>query len=560
MKTVKSMLIATALIGTSLVSGLPAQEVAAPAYKPAVGDTVRMNPDCERYLTGEKPSTWVYNTTHTIGQIGTQRFPDGVLLMPIQSWTSLEHVTPVKAQASAQSAYKPAVGDTVRIKPECEKYLTGEKPSAWVYDTVHTIGQIGTQRFPDGVLLMSIRSWICWDCITLVKAQNESVQVQVPLAVEPARTEEESSPVAEKPAQAEGESSPVAEKPVQAEEESAPVAVIPVPVEEKPAVVEGKPARVVGENAPETVVEPIQEVTPSVDQQPVEDMTHHSAVGDTLRAKPKFYGKYDRFTIGLRGGVASMMHHVVKGNWTYGGDAVLDLQYAHYWKKDGRSTDLGLITGLSVGYAQSGLRTDYDSTAFIKDNVNYTVVARKIRETDHSLQVEVPLMFSIVDRSGFFMNLGPKFMMPVYSPFQQTVDEANTHITAYFPETGITVIDNPVTGRYTGQQPATDNGVKFTVNVMMTLELGCEWILNSGNSFGLGAYADYSVFNTYTNTTSTEGLFKLTPPTDDDKAHLDVLSATKTYADKLGYFDVGLKMAYHFNFPKKRRIKVAKQL
>jgi hypothetical protein len=24
-----------------------------------------------------------------------------------------------------------------------------------------------------------------------------------------------------------------------------------------------------------------------------------------------------------------MMHHVVKGNWTYGGDALLDLQYAH---------------------------------------------------------------------------------------------------------------------------------------------------------------------------------------------------------------------------------------
>jgi hypothetical protein len=219
-----------------------------------------------------------------------------------------------------------------------------------------------------------------------------------------------------------------------------------------------------------------------------------------------------------------------------------------------------LITGLSVGYAQSGLKTDYDSTAFIKDNVNYTVVARKIKETDHSLQVEVPLMFSIVDHSGFFMNLGPKFMMPVYSPFLQTVDEENTHITAYFPETGITVIDNPVTGQYKGQQPTTDNGVKFTVNVMMTLELGCEWILNSGNSFGLGAYADYSVFNTFTNTTSTEGLFKLTPPSDDDKAHLDVLSATKTYAATLGYFDVGLKMAYHLNSPKTRRITVAKRL
>jgi hypothetical protein len=30
-----------------------------------------------------------------------------------------------------------------------------------------------------------------------------------------------------------------------------------------------------------------------------------------------------------------------------------------------------------------------------------------------------------------------------------------------------------------------------------------------------------------------------------------VNAATKSYADKLGFFDAGLKLAYHFNFPKK---------
>jgi len=33
---------------------------------------------------------------------------------------------------------------------------------------------------------------------------------------------------------------------------------------------------------------------------------------------------------------------------------------------------------------------------------------------------------------------------------------------------------------------------------------------------------------------------------------------TKTYANKLGYFDVGVKLAYHFNFPKKRQNKDAR--
>ena len=90
---------------------------------------------------------------------------------------------------------------------------------------------------------------------------------------------------------------------------------------------------------------------------------------------------------------------------------------------------------------------------------------------------------------------------------------------------------------------------------MLTAEIGYEWVLKSGNSFGLGAYANYSVFNTFKNTTSTEGLFDLTAPTQTSAAILDVQSATKTYADKLGYFDAGLKLAYHFNFPKKRQNK-----
>ena len=574
MKTVKSMLIATALIGTSLVSGLPAQEVAAPAYKPAVGDTVRMNPDCERYLTGEKPSSWVYNTTHTIGQIGTQRFPEGILLMPIKSWTCLDCITPLNAHRFVKPPFRLSVGDSVRINPDCERYLTGERPSSWVYGATHTIGQIGTQRFPDGVLLMSIRSWMCWDCITLVKAQEEPADIQVPLAEHPAQAEEGTTPVEEHPAQAEDgttpveehpaqaeeETTPVEEHPAQAEEETAPVEEPPVQAEEHSIQVTGKPGRVVEETVSEQGVETPPAVAQTEEQESEEEVAHPSAKGDSIRVRRNFYGKYDRFTLGLRGGLASMMHHTVKGHWTYGADALLDLQYARYWTKEGRSTDLGLIFGLAVGYAQSALRTDYDSTAFRKDDVDYTVVARGIQETDRAFQLEVPLLFSLVDRSGFFMNIGPKFMMPFYTPYVQTVDAANTHISAYIPETGITLIDNPVTGQYTGQQPTVDNGIRFTMNVMATIELGCEWVLNSGNSLGLGAYANYSVFNTFSNTPSTEGLFKLTPATDYDKAHLDVLSATRTYADKLGYFDVGLKLAYHVNFPKKRHKKDAKLL
>ena len=415
-----------------------------------------------------------------------------------------------------QHTWKVAVGDSVMIKPECQQYLTGEKPSTWVYDKVHTVRQLGTKRFPEGVLLMNIYSWICEECLVPVH----------PREAQPEQPAEETSVVEQKPV----EETPVVEQ---------------KPAEETP-VVEQKPA----------------EETPAVEPKPAEEeiadqsaVSGETAKGDSIKSKQKFGGKYDRFTIGLRGGASSLMHHADKGNWTCGGDVVLDLQYAHYWTKDGRPVDLGLIVGLGIGYMQSGLKVGNDSTSFTKSGVDYTVLASNIKETDHQLQLEVPLMFSLISEKGVFFNIGPKFMIPVYSPYKQTVDQNNTHITAYFPNEGITVTDETVTGKYTGQQPTTKNGIQFNVNVMLTAEIGYEWVLKSGNSFGLGAYANYSVFNTFKNTTSTEGLFDLTAPTETSAAILDVQSATKTYADKLGYFDAGLKLAYHFNFPKKRQNK-----
>ena len=428
-----------------------------------------------------------------------------------------------------QHTWKVAVGDSVMIKPECQQYLTGEKPSIWVYDKVHTVRQLGTKRFPEGVLLMNIYSWICEECLVPVH----------PREAQPEQPAEETPVVEQKP---------VEETP----------SVEPKPAEETP-VVEQKPA----EETPVVEQKPAEE-TPVVEQKPAEEekeivdfdaVSAETAKGDSVKSKQKFGGKYDRFTIGLRGGASSLMHHADKGNWTCGGDVVLDLQYAHYWTKDGRPVDLGLIVGLGIGYMQSGLKVGNDSTSFTKSGVDYTVLASNIKETDHQLQLEVPLMFSLISEKGVFFNIGPKFMIPVYSPYKQTVDQNNTHITAYFPNEGITVTDETVTGKYTGQQPTTKNGIQFNVNVMLTAEIGYEWVLKSGNSFGLGAYANYSVFNTFKNTTSTEGLFDLTAPTETSAAILDVQSATKTYADKLGYFDAGLKLAYHFNFPKKRQNK-----
>ena len=434
-------------------------------------------------------------------------------------------VSTLSAQQQAQPAqkheFKVAIGDSVMIKRECQKYCTGETPSTWVWDKVHTVRQLGTKKFPDGVLLMNIYSWMCEECLIPVNGRAEEAAKQA--AAEQAEEREAWEKAARENADREAAAKAAAEE---------------------------KAAREAAEKAAaEQAAREAEEAEKAAAEQ---------AKQDSIKSEQKFKHNYDRFTIGLRGGASALMHHADQGNWTCGGDVVLDLQYAHYWAKDGRPVDLGLIVGLGIGYQQSGLRKDSDLTAFTKGTVDYTVFAKDVKETDHQLQLEVPLMFSLIHENGLFFNVGPKFMIPVYTPYKQTVNTDDTHISAYFQETGVTVVDKEVTGVYTGQQPEAKNGIQFNINVMLTAEIGYEWVLKSGNSLGLGAYANYSVYNTFKNTPTAEGLFDLTAPTDTDKAHLDVLSATHAYADKLGYFDAGIKVAYHFNFPKKMKYKASK--
>ena len=446
----------------------------------------------------------------------------------------------VVSSASAQQAAQPthkhefsvAKGDSVMIKRECSKYLTGETPSTWVWDKVHTVYQLGTKRhpnkYPDGVLLMRINSWVCDSCLEVVNGHAKEAAAQ-------AHEEQAAEREAWEQAEADKEASARAAR-EKAEREAAELA-----------------AREAAEKAEREAAEQAAR-----EAEEAARLAAEQAKADSIKSAQKFKHNYDRFTIGLRGGASALMHHAENGKWGCGGDVVLDLQYAHYWAKDGRPVDLGLIVGLGIGYHQSSLKADDNVVKFDTAKVDYTVAYAGVKEKDHQLQLEVPLMFSLIHDNGFFFNFGPKFMIPVYTPYKQTVNQDNTHISAYFEETGVTVEDNIVTGKYTGQQPEEKNGIQFKLNIMLTAELGYEWILKNGHSLGLGAYANYSVYNTYKNTTNATGLFQLNPPTDSSIADLNVLSATHAYADKLGYFDVGIKLAYHFNFPKKQHFKASK--
>ena len=434
-------------------------------------------------------------------------------------------VSSLSAQQAAQPAqehqWKVAIGDSVMIKRECVEYLTGERPSVWVWDKVHTVRQLGTKRFPEGVLLMNIYSWICEECLIPV---NGRAQEEAAKAVE---EQKEDRAAFEK-----GEPEPAAEPAAEPAEE---------PAKEEPAPVE---------------------------EQKEEEPAAQSNQGDSIHSQQNFKHNYDRFTIGLRGGAAGLLHKTNEGSWTCGGDVVLDLQYAHYWTKDGRPVDLGIITGVGLGYAQSSVKSSVNSTRpNVEDgdatpmHIDYTIRADEVKEHDGQLQLEVPLMFSLIHQNGLFFNIGPKFMLPVFTPYKQTIsNNPNTFVEAYYQETGVRVTNDVITGllaedKYTSK--GTDYKNKFTINVMLTAEIGYEWILKSGNSLGLGAYANYSVYNSFKNNPEDPNVDPLirveSAPSSTSNAVINVNPLTGTYASGLGFFDAGVKLAYHFNFPKKRK-------
>ena len=451
-------------------------------------------------------------------------------------------VSSLSAQQAAQPAkehqWKVAVGDSVMIKRECVEYLTGERPSVWVWDKVHTVRQLGAKRFPEGVLLMNIYSWICEECLIPVTHNEQEVAEQ---PKEEPKEEQKAQPV-EQPKE-EPKAEPVKEEPVVA------------PVEEPKAEPKAEP------------VEEPKEETPVEAQK--EEKTAQTNQGDSIHSQQNFKHSYDRFTIGLRGGAAGLLHKTKEGNWTCGGDVVLDLQYAHYWTKDGRPVDLGIITGVGLGYAQSSVKSSVNSTRpGVEDldaanpmHIDYTIRADEVKEHDGQLQLEVPLMFSLIHQNGLFFNVGPKFMLPVFTPYKQTIsNNPNTFVEAYYQETGVRVTNDVITGllaedKYTSK--GTDYKNKFTINVMLTAEIGYEWILKSGNSLGLGAYANYSVYNSFKNNPedpATDPLIRVeSAPSSTSNAVINVNPLTGTYASGLGFFDAGVKLAYHFNFPKKRQ-------
>ncbi len=380
------------------------------------------------------------------------------------------------------------VGDSVIINRDSLYYETGERILDWVYDQVHEVRQVSSKFHPDGILVRGIYSWL-------------TIGSVIPKNVKKAATPE---PVVE----------PAPEPVVEPTPE-------PIP-----------------EPAPEPVVEPIPEPTPVVE--------------DTISVVEEEVKPYqvNRFTIGLRGGFASSMAKPAK--LPLGGDVLLDLQYAHYWSANKNKIQLGLLAGVSVGYMNTNRNQEWDDTFSVNTGygeVIYNVTADNIHETNHQLQLEVPVMFSMITNKGFFLNVGPRFLLPTYTPYKQVITNGNITVTDL--ETGVVVNNNPVFGALSEEQENQKGKGEQQFKLTMTIgaEAGYEFKLKSGNSIGLGAFVNYGIYSMYSNQPLGSAI-DVTAPNATDNGVVRVESLTNAYTDKMGHLDVGVKLTYNLNFIK----------
>ncbi len=421
-------------------------------------------------------------------------------------FTSLLPLVNASAQRKAltyQDSGAPVeVGDSVKINRDSLYYETGERILDWVYDQVHEVRQVSSKFHPDGILVRGIYSWLKIGSVVPMNNEKASV-VEKPME----------EPVVEEPI-----AEPIVEKPIEK------------PVEEP--VVESTPEP---ELAP--VVEPTPEPAPVVEEPVVTE-------------EPNKPYQVDRFTVGVRGGFASSMAR--PASLPLGGDVLLDLQYAHYWAAGQDKTLFGILAGVSAGYMNTTRNQVWDETftANTSDgDVIYNVTADNIKETNNQLQLEVPVMFSMITNGGLFVNVGPRFLLPAYAPYKQVITNGNIEVTDV--ETGVVLNNNPVYGALSAEQEKQkgQGEQQFKLTMTIGVEVGYEFKLKSGNSIGLGAFANYGVYSMYSNNPLGSAI-DVTAPNATENAVVRVESLTNAYTDKMGHLDAGVKLTFNLNFIK----------
>ena len=492
------------------------------------------------------------------------------------------------ATMSAQSRKQPLtysgteeiimVGDTVMISKNCLNYETSERIVKWAFKKKHTVRQVNSKHHPNAILLKRIYSWIPAEAAVFVsrgslkrteseeaKARNINKYSGVlspshstygeTVAMEISNASAKSSS-----AQSFSKSSMIASagEGLNGEMLAGGSFVLDTVAEPLAPMGQARMLYKISVYRLNTMTQDKQlidvQVKDSICNDCKEVIEYNDSVNDVINRQ------YDRFTIGVRGSFASTM--ALPSNTFFmpiGYSARLDLQYAHYWPTKNRKGHLGLLTGLSAGYMNVNRYQKWDEIYETYDEygamLKYHMTADDIYENTQELQVEVPLMASWIGAKGFYFNIGPRFLLPLYTQYTQTIHNGN--VTVKDEAKGSIMYNSSVYGALSDQPVKYNATNKYSWSLLLGFEIGGEIRFKSGHTMGIGAYAnwgvynaDYGVYDFKGNATKSSPLTVTIPTTATGKGHIAVKPLSESYTSIMGHLEVGLKLNFNLNFMK----------
>lgn len=239
-------------------------------------------------------------------------------------------------------------------------------------------------------------------------------------------------------------------------------------------------------------------------------------------------------TVGARGGGTIL---------DAGGGGAIDLRYAWYGDLSG-GCQLGLAAGAGIGYGQIKYKGSehwtYSRTDYLGNAIDYTIDADYEHKNRYaSAEASLLAAFRI---SGFTMNVGPRFLLPFSRSAKLTISYAD--IVAYYPRYDVSIPNEEITGRLITPYEQSCATTMPKYHLLLALEAGWEFVLDSRSSLGLQAYTDIGLWSS--KTTSDEGapLIDVAPiEAVNTPAVVTVHSAS---VDPKRYIAVGVRVYYSF--------------
>ena len=170
-----------------------------------------------------------------------------------------------------------------------------------------------------------------------------------------------------------------------------------------------------------------------------------------------------------------------------GGTGAIALDYAFY--KSLRSIDLGLRTGLDLGYQyspyQAAFSHQFSQQDYLGNQMDYTT-SGEVKIAQHQLLASIPLMFALRS-GGFVWNIGVRMQSAVYQTGQQQL--SNPTITAYYPAYDVAITNELITGLVADEQLSSKIDIPaISIECLAATEIGYEYAINRSHAIGVMAY------------------------------------------------------------------------